>query len=167
MSIVKFFEGTLCVFLILYFVFIGNFLYRTYEHPKQAFYYSWLDIKSGEIPLIMKWPISYYFENRRYLSGLHDYDKYQEYNMGVINNVRSINSLSRLDNYDNSGEEYKRYKSQLEYERYEEGLSNENYSNPGVHEVSGYTRADGVEVDGYLRTNPDGIEENNFSYRGR
>lgn len=32
--------------------------------------------------------------------------------------------------------------------------------------VSGYTRADGTEVDSYLRTNPGGIEENNFSYKG-
>ena len=37
-------------------------------------------------------------------------------------------------------------------------------SDPGVHGVDGYTRQDGTQVDGYLRTNPDGDPTNNFSY---
>ena len=37
-------------------------------------------------------------------------------------------------------------------------------SDPGVHGVDGYTRQDGTQVDGYLRTSPDGDPTNNFSY---
>ena len=40
----------------------------------------------------------------------------------------------------------------------------EDASDLGVHWVDGYTRGDGTEVDGYLRTDPDGDVTNNFSY---
>ena len=37
-------------------------------------------------------------------------------------------------------------------------------ANPPLEEVSGYTRSDGTEVDGYMRTEADGFEENNLNY---
>ena len=44
--------------------------------------------------------------------------------------------------------------------------SNRRYSpSPGVHRVRAYTRRDGTYVRSHLRSNPDGIRENNLNYR--
>ncbi|WP_257232999.1 hypothetical protein [Acinetobacter sp. YH01024] len=59
------------------------------------------------------------------------------------------------------------YDEVVEYED-DESYSDESYnyssSNSGYHSVEGYTRSDGTEVGGYVRGNPDGIEENNIEY---
>ncbi|MGR0307010.1 hypothetical protein [Acinetobacter beijerinckii] len=57
----------------------------------------------------------------------------------------------------------RKYLYEDEYESYE---SYESYQSDdsGYHYVEGYTRDDGTEVEGYVRGDPDGIEENNIEY---
>ncbi|HFJ9472404.1 hypothetical protein [Bacillus cereus group sp. MYBKT111-2] len=54
-----------------------------------------------------------------------------------------------------------------EYKRYEEDQvpehPNDRNNNPGVHSVKGYYRSDGTYVEGYMRSNPDGIKSNNLN----
>ncbi|MCE6238516.1 hypothetical protein [Acinetobacter pittii] len=51
----------------------------------------------------------------------------------------------------------RKYLYEDEYESYQSDDS-------GYHYVEGYTRDDGTEVEGYVRGDPDGIEENNIEY---
>jgi len=51
----------------------------------------------------------------------------------------------------------RKYPNEDEYDSYQSDDS-------GYHYVEGYTRSDGTEVEGYVRGNPDGVEENNIEY---
>lgn len=60
----------------------------------------------------------------------------------------------------------RKYLYEDEYENYEnyEGYESYQSDDSGYNYVEGYTRDDGTEVEGYVRGNPDGIEENNIEY---
>lgn len=57
----------------------------------------------------------------------------------------------------------RKYPHEEEYDNYEEYDSYQS-DDSGYHYVEGYTRSDGTEVDGYVRGDPDGVEENNIEY---
>lgn len=59
-------------------------------------------------------------------------------------------------------EEYnkRKYYHEDEYDSYDNYQSD----NSDYHYVDSYIRSDGTEVEGYVRGNPDGIEENNIEY---
>lgn len=57
----------------------------------------------------------------------------------------------------------RKYPHEEEYDNYEEYDSYQS-NDSDYHYVEGYTRSDGTEVDGYVRGNPDGVEENNIEY---
>lgn len=67
---------------------------------------------------------------------------------------------SEYDIEANRRKDYQVQDAQDTYEAYDSYQSNDS----GYHYVDGYTRSDGTEVDGYVRGNPDGIEENNIDY---
>lgn len=56
--------------------------------------------------------------------------------------------------YRNSSKSYRSYTPKVSYPTYNN------------HYVNGYYRKDGTYVDGYYRTNPNGVEYDNYSYRG-
>ncbi|MBV7307291.1 hypothetical protein KVY11_01090 [Acinetobacter sp. CWB-G5] len=76
------------------------------------------------------------------------------------------NSESEIEFTENYEDEYE-YRNEEEVQAYEEYDSYGDYESEnqsGYHVVDGYTRSDGVEVDSYVRGDPDGVEENNIEY---
>ncbi|QKY91271.1 hypothetical protein [Acinetobacter sp. NEB 394] len=168
--------GSILTVTTSYIIFIGNYVYRSYKFPEVILSHSISEALKGQIPTLLTRLYATYMDNKIYVNNFDNYQDYRSHSLNPKKNMHSYYASSHTnggvtDSHIDSG-----YGSGYGYGEGNESTYNEimdyaeNYSNydsgPGVHEVSGYTRSDGTEVDGYLRTNPDGIEENNFSYRG-
>lgn len=174
--------GSILTVTTSYIIFIGNYVYRSYKFPEVILLHSISEALEGQIPTLMTRPYVTYMDNKIYINSFYNYQDYRGHSLNpkkiMLSDsnkelISSVTNRGTTDSYIDSG-----YGSGSGYgyagsdestysgsEDYAENYQNYD-SGPGVHEVSGYTRSDGTEVDGYLRTNPDGIEENNFSYHG-
>ena len=82
---------------------------------------------------------------------------------GILSRVEKNNKNSSFSS--NYNDEYSKNERES-YESWEENLyysEDEDRSNEIGY---GYMKEDGTEVSGHYRTDPDGVEENNFSYEG-
>lgn len=143
--------GTIFILAITYSIFIANYIHRTYQNPDAIYAYSLNELISGKLPTICTQSLDTYLGKVTNPNHNIDIDS---------SNIESHGSPYYDDGYVDDSESVADYSNSESY--YHESYN----SGPGVHEVSSYTRDDGTEVSGYLRTNPDGIEENNFSYHG-
>lgn len=162
--------GLMFVFTSLTYVLVKIFFIALwYEDPKSVLIYSAQEVYLGEYPSILKRPLLT-FINGQYKNDVifHNYDEYRDFHNSILsNNSENVGVLltqSAQDSYDNE------YGNEFVNEARNRTDYNDEPSDvvaPGVHSVSGYTRSDGKYVESYLRTNPDGIKENNFSYRSK
>lgn len=143
--------GAVCILATAYSIFISNYVHRTYQNPDAIYAYSLSELISGKLPTIFNQSLDTYLGKITNPNHNADTDN---------SNTESYSAPYYDDGYVDDTESVADYSNSESY--YDESYN----SGPGVHEVSGYTRDDGTEVSGYLRTNPDGIEENNFSYHG-
>lgn len=161
---------------IVYLIVLLNFVPRNFKNYEDIYLYTLKDILSFEIPFIVKSPRDLLSSNGLYYS--EDIKSYDEYKKFKLKNTATYVNVD-----ENPSDEFHMYQgtnfyaksedeieAEMEEERYSDAMMSDggnDYSDPGVHEVSGYSRSDGTYVESYERTNPDGIEENNFSYDGR
>lgn len=158
--------GAILSYALLVFVYVKE----NFKNANQIFAYSVQDIKKVSLPFIIQSPKSLLSARGEFVSAkLDTYEEYEKFKK-----VQSIHPYYSNTDTDGYYDDYVMTKAEYEAEeredRYQDALIMDggNYdSDPGVHEVSSYSRSDGTYVEGYERTNPDGIEENNFSYRGR
>ncbi|MDH1725029.1 hypothetical protein N5E37_02305 [Acinetobacter johnsonii] len=152
-----------------YLVFMANYVYSSYKYPGTVISHSIDEIGSGMIPTLFKRPFESYMGDNFYESQFKKYDEYLSHSTNIKEYSSHLNhstSTSTSAPYYDDGGPYEP-EAPAYYDDAQLYEANDAYnSGQGVHEVSGYTREDGTEVSGYLRTNPDGIEENNFSYDG-
>ncbi|WEI20130.1 hypothetical protein PY247_10640 [Acinetobacter proteolyticus] len=158
--------GAILSYALLVFVYVKE----NFKDSDQIFTYSVEDIKNVSLPFIIQSPKGLLSVIGEFLgSKLDTYEEYEKFKK--VQSIHPYYSNKESDGYyDDYVMTKDEYEAEEREERYQDAMLMDggNYdSDPGVHEVSSYSRADGTYVEGYERTNPDGIEENNFSYRGR
>ncbi|VXA55305.1 membrane hypothetical protein [Acinetobacter proteolyticus] len=159
--------GSVLSYAILVFVYVKE----NFKVSDQIFTYSVEDIKKISLPFIIQSPKQLLSTRGEFLkTKLDTYDEYEIFKVKQLGGGYQTSSEEMVNAYPDYEMTREEYEAEEQEERYQDALLMDggNYdSDPGVHEVSSYSRADGTYVEGYERTNPDGIEENNFSYRGR
>lgn len=158
--------GSIFSYALLVFVYVKE----NFNDSNQVFVYSLHDVKNAKFPFILQSPKDLLSARGEFINTkLDTYEEYEKFKK--VQSIYPYYSNKELDGYYHDYVMTKdEHEAEEREERYQDAMLMDggNYdSDPGMHEVSSYSRSDGTYVEGYERTNPDGIEENNFSYRGR
>lgn len=166
---------TLITLCNIYVILVLAFAPRNFKNYEDIYLYTLRDIVSFEKPFIVKIPSDLLSSNGLYYSeDIKNYDEYKKFKLQntptYVNDENPSDEFHLYEGANYYAKSEDEIEAEIEEERYSDAMMSDggnDYSDPGVHEVSGYSRSDGTYVESYERTNPDGVEENNFSYDGR